>query len=192
MSRNSITTRRVSALTLSALLLIGADACSKRRSARDTTAAAAGGAADSAAAVVAVAPAGAVPVVELRVADKPGVGLYIADSAGRALYIVEAPAGGAAACTGDCATAMQPVTGRATAARGDTAVRAALIAARPGQGGAQQVTYNGQPLYYFRDDRAAGDTRGQGRKEGNASSYLVSPSGQRVGAAGRQGGTNQD
>ena len=45
-----------------------------------------------------------------------------------------------------------------------------------------QVTYNGQPLYYYTGDSAPGDRKGAGQKAGGATASLVSPSGSKVSA----------
>ena len=66
-------------------------------------------------------------------------------------------------CTGACATNWPPlfVTGGAapTVASGVTGT-VATFARADGMG--TQVTYNGKPLYYWKNDKAPGDTTGQG------------------------------
>jgi predicted lipoprotein with Yx(FWY)xxD motif len=46
--------------------------------------------------------------------------------------------------------------------------------------GTVQVTYAGKPLYYSNRDHARSSTNAQGLKNGNATSYLVSPKGNEV------------
>ena len=42
------------------------------------------------------------------------------------------------------------------------------------------MTYNGHPLYYFVQDKDAGDAYGQGVKAFGADWYVLSPSGNKV------------
>ncbi|MFI5261763.1 MAG: hypothetical protein ACHQZR_04315, partial [Candidatus Limnocylindrales bacterium] len=66
-------------------------------------------------------------------------------------------------CTGACAAAWPPlfVTGGAqiVPASGITGTFAAFTRS---DGMGTQVTFNGLPLYYWKGDKAAGDTTGQG------------------------------
>jgi predicted lipoprotein with Yx(FWY)xxD motif len=164
------------------VLLVGAGACRGRSASDDTTAAA--GAVDTTA-PVAVAIDPTTGTVALQVAAKPGVGMVLTDASGRAVYILEAPGGGPATCTGDCATQYTPVKGKPTVASGDTAVQVALIAVTAMPDGTQQATYNGHPLYYYSGDQGANDTKGQGHKVGNTTSYLVTPQGTMAGSKKR-------
>jgi hypothetical protein len=52
--------------------------------------------------------------------------------------------------------------------------------------GTKQVTYDGHPLYYYKQDTDAGDTYGQGSNNFGAKWWLVAPSGHAItgGAAG--------
>lgn len=149
-------------------------ACSKRTDRTDTAATAAVVVAhDSTGPAVAVAAPPDVPV-ELQVATPPGTGVILTDASGRAVYVLDA------ACTGDCATQFTPVAGHSMAKAGDTAVKSSMVGSTSGANGAKQASYNGQPLYYFNGDQAAGDTKGQGVKAGTATAHLVSPSGSAV------------
>ena len=180
MLHTSIVARR-----LGVLLLAVATACSKKESDIDTTASAGAVVPDSAAPAVAVAttPAGQ---VALAVAAKPGEAVYVTDASGRAVYYMSSPDGQAVVeCTGECATAFDPVTGKAIVATGDTTVKVALIGEVARPDGSTQVTYGGKPLYYSRDDQAPGDTKGQGRKTAGGEASLVSPSGEKAARRGR-------
>jgi predicted lipoprotein with Yx(FWY)xxD motif len=173
MSRNLNVTRSLGALTLLAL----SAACSKKtNSAADTAAVVV--AADTAAAVaVTAAPGGP---VSLTVATKPGVGVYVADAAGRAVYVLDDGTGAKVACTGTCATQFVPVTGNATAAAGASGLKADLIGVTTLPDGTIQVTYAGKPLYYANADKTSGAVSEQGMKMGKTTSYLVSPSGNKI------------
>jgi predicted lipoprotein with Yx(FWY)xxD motif len=127
-------------------------------------------------AAVAVAAAPGAPV-SLTVASKPGVGVYLTDAQGRAVYVLDDGSGTTIACTADCATAFTPVAGNASKASGDTALKADLIGVTTLPDGTIQVTYAGKPLYYSTQDTGGSTVSSQGKKNGKATSYLVSPSG---------------
>jgi hypothetical protein len=110
-------------------------------------------------------------VVALGVAEVPGLGVFLIGPTGHPVYIVNDSSGTPSG------QAWQPVTGAAAPAKGDTSVKASLIGTARGPSGTQQATYNGHPLYYYRGDSTARDTKGQGHKENGATSYLVSPQG---------------
>ncbi|MDP9200504.1 MAG: hypothetical protein M3P26_01035 [Gemmatimonadota bacterium] len=174
MSRNLNVTRCLGVLPLLALSL----ACSKKNDSAVDTAAVAVIAPDTTAAVaVTAAPGGP---VSLTVATKPGVGVYVTDAAGRAVYVLDDGTGTTVACTGTCATEFKSVTGSATAAAGATALKADLIGVTTLPDGTVQVTYAGKPLYYANADPGAATISEQGMKMGKTTSYLVSPSGNKI------------
>lgn len=168
--------------SIAALLLTVAAACSRKGSSAGAVAGASGSAAPAAATAT---PAGA--PVALAITARPGEVVHLVDANGRAVYFLESPTGAAEVhCTGDCATAFDPVTGKAVVVTGDTGVKVALIGQAPGPNGTTQVTYAGKPLYYYRGDTASGTTAGHGKKTTGATARLVSPEGKPVsGRAGR-------
>jgi predicted lipoprotein with Yx(FWY)xxD motif len=167
-------------LCLSTVVLCVAGGCKKSQRSTDTTTSMGAVAPDTAAPIVAATiPAG--PGVELTVATKPGVGMFLTDASGHALYVLDSAATGrSAACTGDCATKFTPVTGQATSK--DSKVDQALIGVITLPDGTTQVTYNGKPLFVYKADVAANDTKAQGQKTAGATSRLVTPTGKEVGA----------
>ena len=150
---------------------------------------------DTPAAVVAVQPPGG-PTIALTVSGKPGVGVFLVDSGGRAVYVLEEVAGAPAGCTGDCANAWTPVPGRAAPMRGDTSVSATRAGSSRRADGTEQATYDGKPLYYYRDDSRPNDTHGQATSAGGTTGRLVRPDGQPVTGKGKRdsaskGGTSK-
>ncbi|MFN8375307.1 MAG: hypothetical protein U0694_20820 [Anaerolineae bacterium] len=96
------------------------------------------------------------------VSSTDALGSFLVTPTGRTLYMFTNDEAGVSNCTGDCATNWPPFTIGA-------ADRLAAGADVPGElgsivldNGRQLVTYNGMPLYTFAEDRAAGDTNGQG------------------------------
>lgn len=101
------------------------------------------------------------------------------DGTGRALYLWEADTSGKSTCTGPCAAAWPPVTvsGTAKAGRG---VNQSLLGMVKRADGAEQVTYNNHPLYYFVGDTAAGMAKGQDSKAFGADWYVLNAKGSKI------------
>jgi predicted lipoprotein with Yx(FWY)xxD motif len=178
---SGISKTRIGAAVLT--LLTVATACSKKSNAAADSAAIAAAvvAPDSAAVAVTAAPGAP---VSLTVASKPGVGVYLTDAAGRAVYVVDDGTGATIACTTDCATVLAPVTGTASAASSDTALKADLIGVTTLPDGTVQVTYAGKPLYYAAQDQGGNSITAQGKKVGKGTAHLVNPKGNRITAKG--------
>jgi predicted lipoprotein with Yx(FWY)xxD motif len=79
------------------------------------------------------------------------------------LYIFKADTkdSGKSVCNGDCATNWPPYTLEAdeTLEKGADVTGTVTMITR--DDGTKQVAYNGWPLYYFKGDKAAGDSNGQ-------------------------------
>ncbi|MFE0178266.1 hypothetical protein ACFWZ2_38755 [Streptomyces sp. NPDC059002] len=97
----------------------------------------------------------------------------LTDGEGRTLYLFTKDSAGKSACEGQCLT-VWPVL-KAPAEAGDGVDKGKLGTTETN--GVQQVTYDSKPLYYFKDDKAAGDTKGQGVQ---GVWYLVAPDGQAI------------
>jgi predicted lipoprotein with Yx(FWY)xxD motif len=104
------------------------------------------------------------------------LGSILVDSTGRTLYLFKADVGGKSACSGACATAWPPLL-----ATGKTSAGSGVIASKLGtitrSDGAQQVTYNGHPLYTFVKDTKPGQATGQGVTAFGAAWFALTPSG---------------
>jgi predicted lipoprotein with Yx(FWY)xxD motif len=98
----------------------------------------------------------------LTVATSATAGKYLAGADGKTLYVFSPDTPNKSACAGSCATNWPPLTvaagGSAPTATGATGTLATFAR----DDGTTQVSYNGKPLYYFANDKAAGDTNGQG------------------------------
>ena len=96
-------------------------------------------------------------------------------SAGRTLYLFEADGRNQSTCTGPCAGTWPPLlTGGRPKATGG--VKASLLGTT-GSGSAEQVTYNGHPLYTYSGDTKRGDINSQNLKLFGAKWYVVSVAG---------------
>ena len=96
--------------------------------------------------------------------ERTSAGTVLAGSKGLTLYYYtgDKPGSGKSVCTGGCATAWPPLT---------APVKAPMGAKMPGPigmitrtGGARQVTINGYPIYYYAEDMAPGQAKGNGEQ----------------------------
>jgi predicted lipoprotein with Yx(FWY)xxD motif len=104
------------------------------------------------------------------------LGTILVDGEGMTLYLFVPDAQGETTCTGDCLSAWPALIGPASA--GEGADEAMLATTPRPEDGAEQVTYNDWPLYYFGGDTAPGDVNGQGVGE---NWYVVDATGNAVG-----------
>jgi predicted lipoprotein with Yx(FWY)xxD motif len=118
---------------------------------------------------------------------KTSLGSVLTDGRGRTLYLFEADTGGSSACYGACAAAWPPLltTGKP---RGSGGARASLLGTTKRRDGRLQVTYRGQPLYYFVKDEQAGQARGQGIDGFGAGWYVLGGNGVKLGKSGGSSG----
>ena len=106
-------------------------------------------------------------------------GSFLTNASGRAVYLWAADSMNKSTCSGACAGAWPPVTttGKVTAADG---AKTADLGTITRSDGSKQVTYDGQPLYYFAGDSGAGQTNGQGSDSFGAKWWLVAPAGTKI------------
>lgn len=121
------------------------------------------------------APASAM-ATELKVADSE-LGQIVVDGRGMSVYYYteDTKDSGTSACTAGCLTAWPPVITPADAPTVEGVT--GTVGTIPTPDGQKQVTINGMPIYYFGNDKAAGDILGQGL---NNVWYLVAPSGEMI------------
>jgi predicted lipoprotein with Yx(FWY)xxD motif len=131
-------------------------------------------------AVPSTAPASMAAGLTLELATVPTHGSVLVGEGGKSLYVFLNDAGGTSACVDACATAWPPLTVTAASdVSGGTGVTGPIATIERADG-TLQVTLGGAPLYYFANDAAAGETKGQGL---NDVWYLVSAAGEPVGQA---------
>jgi len=95
------------------------------------------------------------------------------------VYMFEADKGTASSCSGACAKVWPPVTTAGAPTAAGSAVSADLGTTMRSDG-SEQVTYKGHPLYFYDDDKDAGDAYGQGSKAFGASWYVLKPNGSKL------------
>jgi len=114
----------------------------------------------------------------LNVAEDPTLGKFLVGSNGMTLYMFTKDEANKSNCAGDCLANWPPLLTLGKPVLGD-GVDAALVGSSAMPDGTMIVTYNGMPLYYWVNDKAAGDVTGQ-----NVGGvwFVVSPDGKAVGA----------
>jgi len=178
----TLTTKIVSAVTLVALALAAA-ACGESS-----------GSGSSGGTVTEAAGSGGGGTTTVSVGSAGSVGDALTDSQGMTLYTSEQEAGGMIACTDSCTAIWVPLTVASGTTRptAETGVKGKLgTIARPG--GAEQVTFDGRPLYTFSQDDGPGATTGDGFKDQFAGQsftwHAVTPTGVSSSSGGGSTGT---
>jgi predicted lipoprotein with Yx(FWY)xxD motif len=118
------------------------------------------------------------PVAMVETHSGP-TGTYLTDSAGRTLYDFVSDTPTSSSCSGQCVQFWPPLTTTGAPTASGTA-KATLLGTITRTDGTMQVTYNGHPLYYFKEDTAAGDTKGQGVDGFGAKWWLVNAAGSSI------------
>ncbi|MDA1128384.1 MAG: CHRD domain-containing protein [Chloroflexi bacterium] len=90
------------------------------------------------------------------------MGMILTDAAGRSLYLYTRDEPNVSNCSGGCALAWPPLITIGDPAPGE-GVSAARIGTTTRADGSKQVTFDGDPLYYYAADEKPGDTIGQDR-----------------------------
>jgi predicted lipoprotein with Yx(FWY)xxD motif len=124
----------------------------------------------------AATPAATGAAATIAVAANAKLGQILVDGKGMTVYLFVADTGQSSTCYSSCATIWPPVltTG---APQAGTGANASLLGTTTRTDGKVEVTYAGHPLYYFIQDKAAGDTTGQGVNGFGALWWVLTPSG---------------
>ena len=106
------------------------------------------------------------------------VGKALVAANGRTLYLFTADRHKKSACYGQCAKYWPPLIGaKPTVGMG---LKASLVGTTKRKSGKLQVTYGGHPLYFFAQDKKAGDLNGQGFVHFGGSWWVVSAAGKKI------------
>jgi len=96
----------------------------------------------------------------VNVGQNATLGSFLVDSKGMTLYLFTKDTPNTSNCYGGCATAWPPLLTTGAPVPG-TGVDDSKLGTTKRTDGTTQVTYNGWPLYYWKNDKAAGDTTGE-------------------------------
>ena len=107
------------------------------------------------------------------------LGTFLVGPNGKTLYLFEKDKTKKSTCNDACATAWPPLltTGKPKAAG---KAKKSLLGTTKRSDGKTQVTYKGHPLYYFVQDKKAGDTAGEGVDGFGAEWYVLAPNGKKI------------
>jgi predicted lipoprotein with Yx(FWY)xxD motif len=97
---------------------------------------------------------------EIKIQNKAGIGKYFTDTEGKTLYWFKKDSPGKSACTGPCLEKW-PVYYRESD-KAPKGIKAKYFGTITREDGKKQTTFRGYPLYYWSNDKEAGDTTGQG------------------------------
>jgi predicted lipoprotein with Yx(FWY)xxD motif len=115
------------------------------------------------------------PSISLRTTK---VGKVLVAANGRTLYLFTADKDKKSTCYGQCVGYWPPLIGaKATVGAG---LKASLLGTTKRRGGKLQVTYGGHPLYFFAQDKKAGDVNGQGFVHFGGTWWVVSAAGKKI------------
>ncbi|MDQ6683445.1 MAG: hypothetical protein M3Y88_09275 [Chloroflexota bacterium] len=160
-----------SALRLSGLVAIAATlaACSgspagaaSASSSASSSAAASSSTAASSSASASASTAASAFALEAKQVGSQGT-ILVAGSNGMTVYTFakDVPNSGKSNCTGGCLATWPALTvSSASGATGSSAVTGKIATITRSDDSSLQVTYNGLPLYFFKNDRAPGDANG--------------------------------
>jgi len=113
---------------------------------------------------------------KIAVATNAKLGSILVDGKGLTVYLFVADTGKESTCYTQCAAIWPPVLTDGAPQAG-TGADASLLGTTTRTDGKVEVTYAGHPLYYFVQDKAAGDAKGQGINGFGALWWVMSPSG---------------
>ena len=100
------------------------------------------------------------PDADLQWRDHPDHGAILVDADGMTLYVFTNDEDGQSSCYGGCAENWPPYVVDGTPTAADDVTGQAGTTER--DDGDLQVTYDGQPLYYWQGDGGPGDATGHG------------------------------
>jgi predicted lipoprotein with Yx(FWY)xxD motif len=113
---------------------------------------------------------------KVAVANNAKLGQILVDDKGMTLYLFVADTGTASTCYTSCATIWPPLLTDGAPQAG-TGADASKLGTTNRTDGKVEVTYAGHPMYYFVQDKAPGDAKGQGVNGFGGLWWVVSPSG---------------
>jgi predicted lipoprotein with Yx(FWY)xxD motif len=115
-------------------------------------------------------------------------GTYLTDSKGMTLYLWKADSGSSSNCSGPCAQVWAPLTTSGTP-QASGGAQQSMLGTTSRSDGSTQVTYANHPLYYYTEDKKAGEMDGQGSNEFGNTWYVVAPSGSAITGSSKGSGS---
>jgi predicted lipoprotein with Yx(FWY)xxD motif len=109
---------------------------------------------------------------------KTAVGKVVVGTSGRTVYLFTADKGKTSNCYGQCASFWPPLIASHPSA--GAGLKHSLLGTTKRKDGKLQVTYGGHPLYYFAQDKKAGDIHGQAFVHFGGTWWVVSAAGRKI------------
>ena len=106
----------------------------------------------------------------IKIQEKAGIGKYLTDTEGKSLYWFKKDSLGKSACSGPCLEKW-PIYYREKVAA-PKGIKADDFGTLTREDGKKQTTFRGYPLYYWTNDKKAGETTGQ---DVNNVWYVINP-----------------
>ena len=106
------------------------------------------------------------------------VGKVLVAANGHTLYLFTADKGKKSTCYGQCAAYWPPLFAESPTI--GAGLKASLLGTTKRRDGRLQVTYGGHPLYFFAEDKQAGDVNGQGFVHFGGAWWVVSAAGKKI------------
>jgi predicted lipoprotein with Yx(FWY)xxD motif len=106
------------------------------------------------------------------------VGRVLVAANGRTLYLFTADKSKKSTCYGQCASYWPPLIARKPTV--GAGLQASLLGTTKRRDGKLQVTYGGHPLYFFAQDKKAGDVNGQAFVHFGGTWWVVSAVGKKI------------
>src|SRR5919198_246154 len=110
---------------------------------------------------------------------KTSLGVILVNARGHTLYLFAKDRNAKSSCNGSCARFWPPLLSRGNPTVGP-GVKRSLLGKTKRSDGTLQVTYNKHPLYTYRLDKQAGQTKGEGNSLFGAKWWAVSARGRAV------------
>jgi len=98
----------------------------------------------------------------IKIQEKEGIGKYLTDTEGKSIYWFKKDSPGNSSCSGQCLEKW-PIYYRETVAAPKD-IKAGDFGTIIRENGKKQTTFRGYPLYYWINDKQAGETNGQNLK----------------------------
>jgi predicted lipoprotein with Yx(FWY)xxD motif len=124
----------------------------------------------------------------VSVQDVEGLGQTLVDPAGKTLYFADQEADGAIKCTASCLSFWFPVEGTDSTAKSMDG----LAVVKRSDNGMSQLTFEGKPLYTFKLDTGAGQSKGNNLTDEFAGTTFVWHAATTSGAAPTQAPSEPD
>jgi predicted lipoprotein with Yx(FWY)xxD motif len=125
---------------------------------------------------------------QVKTRKTSSLGTILVDGKSKTLYLFMRDKSGKSSCYGSCAANWPPYLTLKKPKAGPGA-KASLLGTTKRTDGKLQVTYNHHPLYWFKFDTKAGQTRGEKIHAFGADWFVVSPKGVKVEPKGPTGPT---